>query len=192
MSLCQLIPKITRNYLKEGYMEKTGPLVSYQRTKLNIQIDVITWDLFIHLFIYYLSALNCYFDFRSALHSRQVFSSRVTWTFESVFLFLLQTQTHTHTWITLFVRIDWYDRRSWGNGNVFCTFHVKCVFWQQKEPFKKRWFILDSQNRKLFYFKGQLVRANPLLIRTQPNILCAQALQSPLCLKVYVFSLLWM
>uniref|UniRef100_A0A8C4IUH0 ArfGAP with dual PH domains 2 n=1 Tax=Dicentrarchus labrax TaxID=13489 RepID=A0A8C4IUH0_DICLA len=24
------------------------------------------------------------------------------------------------------------------------------------EPFKKRWFILDSQNRKLFYFKGQL------------------------------------
>ncbi|XP_039680986.1 arf-GAP with dual PH domain-containing protein 2 isoform X2 [Perca fluviatilis] len=26
----------------------------------------------------------------------------------------------------------------------------------QKEPFKKRWFILDSQNRKLFYFKGQL------------------------------------
>lgn len=26
----------------------------------------------------------------------------------------------------------------------------------QKEPFKKRWFVLDSQNRKLFYFKGQL------------------------------------
>ncbi|XP_069005348.1 arf-GAP with dual PH domain-containing protein 2 isoform X1 [Embiotoca jacksoni] len=26
----------------------------------------------------------------------------------------------------------------------------------QKEPFKKRWCILDSQNRKLFYFKGQL------------------------------------
>uniref|UniRef100_A0A3Q3WCU3 Uncharacterized protein n=1 Tax=Mola mola TaxID=94237 RepID=A0A3Q3WCU3_MOLML len=26
----------------------------------------------------------------------------------------------------------------------------------QKEPFKKRWFILDSQNRKLFYFKDQL------------------------------------
>ncbi|KAM3597127.1 uncharacterized protein V6R79_000183 [Siganus canaliculatus] len=26
----------------------------------------------------------------------------------------------------------------------------------QREPFKKRWFILDSQNRKLFYFKGQL------------------------------------
>ncbi|KAK2833564.1 hypothetical protein Q5P01_017453 [Channa striata] len=26
----------------------------------------------------------------------------------------------------------------------------------QKEPFKKRWFILDSQNRKLLYFKGQL------------------------------------
>ncbi|XP_042361630.1 arf-GAP with dual PH domain-containing protein 2 isoform X1 [Plectropomus leopardus] len=26
----------------------------------------------------------------------------------------------------------------------------------QTEPFKKRWFILDSQNRKLFYFKGQL------------------------------------
>lgn len=26
----------------------------------------------------------------------------------------------------------------------------------QKEPFRKRWFILDSQNRKLFYFKGQL------------------------------------
>ncbi|XP_051244001.1 arf-GAP with dual PH domain-containing protein 2 [Dicentrarchus labrax] len=48
----ELIPKITRNYLKEGYMEKTGPLL--------------------------------------------------------------------------------------------------------KEPFKKRWFILDSQNRKLFYFKGQL------------------------------------
>ncbi|XP_035470355.1 arf-GAP with dual PH domain-containing protein 2 isoform X2 [Scophthalmus maximus] len=26
----------------------------------------------------------------------------------------------------------------------------------QKESFKKRWFILDSQNRKLFYFRGQL------------------------------------
>lgn len=26
----------------------------------------------------------------------------------------------------------------------------------QKEPFKRRWFILDSQNRKLLYFKGQL------------------------------------
>ncbi|XP_061829430.1 arf-GAP with dual PH domain-containing protein 2 [Nerophis lumbriciformis] len=26
----------------------------------------------------------------------------------------------------------------------------------QKEPFKKRWFILDSHNRKLLYFKGQL------------------------------------
>lgn len=26
----------------------------------------------------------------------------------------------------------------------------------QTESFKKRWFILDSQNRKLFYFKGQL------------------------------------
>ncbi|XP_023250932.1 arf-GAP with dual PH domain-containing protein 2-like isoform X1 [Seriola lalandi dorsalis] len=26
----------------------------------------------------------------------------------------------------------------------------------QKESFKKRWFILDSQNRKLLYFKGQL------------------------------------
>ncbi|XP_008284779.1 arf-GAP with dual PH domain-containing protein 2 isoform X3 [Stegastes partitus] len=26
----------------------------------------------------------------------------------------------------------------------------------QKEPFRKRWFTLDSQNRKLFYFKGQL------------------------------------
>ncbi|KAM3863861.1 arf-GAP with dual PH domain-containing protein 2 [Diretmus argenteus] len=26
----------------------------------------------------------------------------------------------------------------------------------QREPFKKRWFILDSQDRKLFYFKGQL------------------------------------
>ncbi|XP_067472233.1 arf-GAP with dual PH domain-containing protein 2 isoform X1 [Thunnus thynnus] len=26
----------------------------------------------------------------------------------------------------------------------------------QKEAFKKRWFILDSQNRKLFYFKGKL------------------------------------
>ncbi|KAM6904999.1 arf-GAP with dual PH domain-containing protein 2 [Xenentodon cancila] len=26
----------------------------------------------------------------------------------------------------------------------------------QKEPFKKRWFILDSQKRKLFYFKDQL------------------------------------
>ncbi|XP_061702277.1 arf-GAP with dual PH domain-containing protein 2 isoform X2 [Syngnathoides biaculeatus] len=26
----------------------------------------------------------------------------------------------------------------------------------QKEPFKKRWFILDSQNRKLLYFKGRL------------------------------------
>ncbi|XP_032394336.1 arf-GAP with dual PH domain-containing protein 2 isoform X2 [Etheostoma spectabile] len=26
----------------------------------------------------------------------------------------------------------------------------------QTEPFKKRWFILDSQNRKLFYFKGPL------------------------------------
>ncbi|XP_019744277.1 arf-GAP with dual PH domain-containing protein 1 [Hippocampus comes] len=26
----------------------------------------------------------------------------------------------------------------------------------QKEPFKKRWFILDSQNRKLLYFKGCL------------------------------------
>ncbi|XP_023126589.1 arf-GAP with dual PH domain-containing protein 2 [Amphiprion ocellaris] len=26
----------------------------------------------------------------------------------------------------------------------------------QKEPFRKRWFILDSQNRKLFYFKEQL------------------------------------
>ncbi|XP_074553394.1 arf-GAP with dual PH domain-containing protein 2 [Halichoeres trimaculatus] len=26
----------------------------------------------------------------------------------------------------------------------------------QKEPFKKRWFVLDSQKRKLFYFKGQL------------------------------------
>ncbi|KAF7655513.1 hypothetical protein LDENG_00054880 [Lucifuga dentata] len=26
----------------------------------------------------------------------------------------------------------------------------------QKESFKKRWFILDSQCRKLFYFKGQL------------------------------------
>ncbi|XP_071386794.1 arf-GAP with dual PH domain-containing protein 2 isoform X1 [Centroberyx affinis] len=26
----------------------------------------------------------------------------------------------------------------------------------QKEPFKKRWFILDSQDRKLLYFKGQL------------------------------------
>ncbi|XP_037647242.1 arf-GAP with dual PH domain-containing protein 2 isoform X2 [Sebastes umbrosus] len=27
---------------------------------------------------------------------------------------------------------------------------------EQTEPFKKRWFILDSQNRKLFYFKGKL------------------------------------
>ncbi|KAG7505088.1 arf-GAP with dual PH domain-containing protein 2-like [Solea senegalensis] len=27
---------------------------------------------------------------------------------------------------------------------------------QQTESFKKRWFILDSQNRKLLYFKGQL------------------------------------
>ncbi|KAM6966316.1 arf-GAP with dual PH domain-containing protein 2 [Tautogolabrus adspersus] len=27
---------------------------------------------------------------------------------------------------------------------------------QQTEPFKKRWFILDSQKRKLFYYKGQL------------------------------------
>ncbi|KAL6102809.1 adap2 [Pungitius sinensis] len=26
----------------------------------------------------------------------------------------------------------------------------------RKEPFKKRWFTLDSQNRKLLYFKGQL------------------------------------
>ncbi|XP_013870401.1 arf-GAP with dual PH domain-containing protein 2 isoform X3 [Austrofundulus limnaeus] len=26
----------------------------------------------------------------------------------------------------------------------------------QKEPFKRRWFSLDSQNRKLFYFKNQL------------------------------------
>nr|XP_019958387.1 PREDICTED: arf-GAP with dual PH domain-containing protein 2-like [Paralichthys olivaceus] len=26
----------------------------------------------------------------------------------------------------------------------------------QKESFKKRWFILDSENRKLFYFRGQL------------------------------------
>ncbi|XP_008327907.1 arf-GAP with dual PH domain-containing protein 2 [Cynoglossus semilaevis] len=26
----------------------------------------------------------------------------------------------------------------------------------QKEPFKKRWFVLDSNNRKLFYFKGQM------------------------------------
>ncbi|XP_041867823.1 arf-GAP with dual PH domain-containing protein 2 [Melanotaenia boesemani] len=26
----------------------------------------------------------------------------------------------------------------------------------QKEPFKKRWFVLDSQSRKLFYFKDQL------------------------------------
>lgn len=27
LCLCQLIPKITKNYLKEGFMEKTGPLV---------------------------------------------------------------------------------------------------------------------------------------------------------------------
>ncbi|XP_068605739.1 arf-GAP with dual PH domain-containing protein 2 isoform X2 [Brachionichthys hirsutus] len=26
----------------------------------------------------------------------------------------------------------------------------------QKEPFRKRWFSLDSQNRTLFYFKGQM------------------------------------
>lgn len=29
---------------------------------------------------------------------------------------------------------------------------------QQREPFKKRWFILDGLERKLLYFKTELVR----------------------------------
>lgn len=28
--LLQLVPKLSRNYLKEGYMEKTGPKVGYK------------------------------------------------------------------------------------------------------------------------------------------------------------------
>lgn len=31
LCLFQLVPKITRNYLKEGYMEKTGPNVSLKK-----------------------------------------------------------------------------------------------------------------------------------------------------------------
>lgn len=37
-------------------------------------------------------------------------------------------------------------------------------FRQQNEPFKKRWFSLDSQTRKLFYYKGQLVRRKRLFL----------------------------
>lgn len=32
-------------------------------------------------------------------------------------------------------------------------------FLQQREPFKKRWFALDPQERRLLYYKNPLVRA---------------------------------
>lgn len=41
-----------------------------------------------------------------------------------------------------------------------CFFFVFFFLSQQKEAFKKRWFVLDSENRKLLYFKHQLVRAS--------------------------------
>lgn len=47
----------------------------------------------------------------------------------------------------------------------FSSYYLINVFKQQKEAFKKRWFILDSQNRKLLYFRGQLVRREPIKVR---------------------------
>lgn len=57
----KLVPKITRNYLKEGYMEKTGPLVRYHfrcictfiynhfsqhsaATFTNMRLDTVVYD----------------------------------------------------------------------------------------------------------------------------------------------------
>lgn len=39
-----------------------------------------------------------------------------------------------------------------------CISEYPCLFAeQQREPFKKRWFILDGLDRKLLYFKTELV-----------------------------------
>lgn len=40
---------------------------------------------------------------------------------------------------------------------------------QQREPFKKRWFILDALERKLLYFKTELVSQDQLYSNNELN-----------------------
>lgn len=50
-----------------------------------------------------------------------------------------------------------HSRMQWKLFTVdFCVF----VYFQQREPFKKRWFTLCSVNRKLIYYKTPLVNHN--------------------------------
>ena len=46
---------------------------------------------------------------------------------------------------------------------------------QQREPFKKRWFALDPQERRLLYYKNPLVRATagPCPVHPQTGGVCA-------------------
>lgn len=46
---------------------------------------------------------------------------------------------------------------------MWCSILYVFSLWQHKEAFKKRWFVLDSGNRKLLYFKHQLVRGGQTL-----------------------------
>lgn len=45
-------------------------------------------------------------------------------------------------------------------------------FLQQREPFKKRWFALDPQERRLLYYKNPLVRAtaSPAAVHLQAEV----------------------
>lgn len=126
-------------------MEKTGPSVShYAQTKVSWRPTLYScWG---QLFGWVIvvrdksSSFNCGFHFPFeythkciSKHSDIICEKR-----------MVRRRSGNVRWF------DWY---------VFDWHLLSFFFRQQKEPFKKRWFILDSQNRKMFYFKGQLVRA---------------------------------
>lgn len=106
--------------------------------------------------------------------------------------------TPTHNTLYINDTLCKKDKRGWGNGawaeHIWLHAVISHMKWygflQQKESFKKRWFILDSQNRKLLYFKGQLVRTNPFLILTTCCNDVSEALWPPVVI-VNLFPPLW-
>lgn len=137
-SWLQLVPKLTRNFLKEGYMEKTGPRASGADTYCPCFQKMI---------------LNVYQPKEMCQFCQSNFTLLECLTQHSArgyFCFVLVLMPfHLLLILSIFF--------------TFCIFVIirsSCLtlsfnLLQQTEGFKKRWFTLDQ--RRLMYFKDPLV-----------------------------------
>lgn len=121
LCLHQLLPMITRNYLKEGYMEKTGPMVSSLKSLER------------HLHAYIISLLLWFLlTLTSKLVCDYIMCDQYIWMcFCSSFRLWLTCACSSN--LFSFLRISLCDRRFWGNevwwarfSNAHFIFEIKC------------------------------------------------------------------